>query len=151
MIIVDSNTVISCFKNSHALKGSEIVVPDDLYEEYLAAEIRHRQKINGLQLASTIKGYDEAAYLRKYAEALNSYSQVSFDKMRGLGDVSIIALVACMTTEFGKALPQTSLDLGTANSESIIVVTDDGHLKKKLQKDFDGLIEIISYEEFIKR
>lgn len=150
MIIVDSNTVISCFNNHQKLTGMELVVPDDLYEEYLAAEIRHGQKLDGIRLASTLKGYDEAAYLRKYAEAINDYSHISFDKMRGLGDISILALVACLVTNFDKALPQISLNLGEGIKETIHIVTDDSNLKKKLQKDFGEFVEVLSYEEFTK-
>ncbi|HEU4966415.1 MAG TPA: hypothetical protein VFT53_02955 [Candidatus Saccharimonadales bacterium] len=150
MIIIDSNTVIACFNDHRSLAGLDLVVPDDLYEEYLAAEVRHGQKINGIRLASTIKGYDEAAYLRKYAEAINGYSHISFDKMRGLGDVSILALVACLVTNFDKALPQIALNLGESAKNIIRVVTDDNNLRKKLQNDFGEFVEVVNYEEFCK-
>lgn len=150
MIVLDSNTVITGFENKHKFATDQFIVPDSLYEEYQVAEVRHKEQVRGVTLASTLKGYDEAYYLSEYAKALNSYSQVSFAKMRGFGDVSIIALVGCLATDFGRKLPQTAFDFGNDAPVKVRVVTNDNNLRKKLKKDFEGQVELISYDDFIK-
>lgn len=144
MKVVDSNTVIECLKNNRPLPA-DLLVPDDLYSEYLVAETVHGEKIKGIVLASTIKGYDEVHYLREYAKALNSFTQLSFAKSRGFGDVSIIALVSCLISDFGRMQPQLSLDLGANTPGKVIVVTDDEGLRRKLSQQFGSDIDLRRY------
>jgi len=148
MIVLDTNTVITSFENGQRFTVGELIVSDDLYEEYLVAETRHKEQVGKIKHASLLKGYDEAYYLSQYARVLNQYAQVSFAKMRGLGDVSIIALVACLVTDFGRKLPQIILDLDINKPTKAVVVTNDAHLNKKLKEEFDGLIDIINYDSF---
>lgn len=148
MIVVDSSTVIECLKHNRPLPTG-MLVPDDLYNEYLIAEARHGNKIKGITLASTIKGYDEVYYLRAYSKALNSFSHLSFAKSRGFGDVSIIALVACLVTDFGRSQPQLSLDLGDITASKVIVITDDVGLRKKLTQEFKDDIDLRGYADLM--
>ncbi len=149
MIVVDSSTVIECLKNNRPLPAG-MVVPDDLYNEYLIAEARHGEKIKEVTLASTIKGYDEVCYLRAYSKALNSFSHLSFAKSRGFGDVSIIALVTCLVTDFGRSQPQLSLDLGDDTIGKVTVVTDDVGLRKKLIQEFNDDIDLRGYADLMR-
>lgn len=149
MIIADTSSIITSFEQDKLISVNDIIVPDDLYEEYLVAEIRHKKRVTNFKLASTQKGYDEAYYLKKYADVLNSYTPASLARMRGLGDVSIIALVDCIVTDYGKNPPQTMLNLGDNSLDKVIVITNDEDLSKRLSKDFQGLIDLVSYEEFI--
>lgn len=148
MIVIDSNTVISCFKDKKSLPSGTLVAPDDLREEYLVAETRHGEEIQGVQLASRVSGYDDAYYLQQYANFLNTYNDVSFVQMRGFADVSILALTKCLVTDFGKKADQLSLDLGDANADKLTVITDDVELRKKLVAEFGDRIKIIGYNDF---
>lgn len=146
MIVADSNTVIDCLKNGVPLPGG-LVVPDDLYNEYLIAETRHGEKVQGIILASTLKDYDEVYFIREYAKALNSFGQLSFAKARGFGDVSIIALVSCLLNNFGKQ-SQMSLNLGEAVAiDKVVVITDDEGLRKRLVADYNDDIDLRMYSD----
>lgn len=147
MIIADSNAIIKDMDNSTKLGVMDLVVPDDLYDEYLVAEIRHGRRLPKLRLASALKGFDESAYLREYISYLNSYSQISISKMRGLADVAILALVKCLTTDFGRKNQQVTFDFDSDVVEKIKVITNDENLSKKLKQEFDGLIEIVEYDD----
>lgn len=149
MIILDTNTIISCLEHGKTLGDHEIIVPDDLYEEYLITEIRHKSQVRNVRLASKMTGFSEAYYLHQYANAINSYSKVSVAKMRGLGDVSIIALLECLISDYGRKQPQISLGLGADLDEKITVVSNDDDLCKKINNDFSEFVEAISYEEYI--
>jgi hypothetical protein len=147
MIVADSNTVIDCLKNGRRLPGG-LVVPDDLYIEYLIAEARHGEKIEGVMLASALKDYDEVYFIREYAKALNSFGQLSFAKARGFGDVSIIALVSCLLNNFGRRQAQLSLDLGEdLPADRVVVITDDEGLRRKLTADFNNDIDLRRYSD----
>ena len=146
MIIVDSNAIIKNMNGPDKLDGLKLIVPDDLYGEYLVAEVRHGVSLPEIQLASTLKGFDESVYLKEYIAYLNSYTQMSIAKMRGLADVSILALVKCLTTDFGRQSRQITLDFGPQIIESLTVVTSDDKLFKRLEEEFEGLITIIQYE-----
>lgn len=149
MTILDTNTIISCLEQEKSLGDNEIIVPDDLYEEYLITEIRHKRQVRNVCMASNIAGFSEAYYLSQYAKAINSYPNVSVAKMRGLGDVSIIALLECLITDFGRKQPQISLELGADLEKKIIVVTDDNDLCKRIVNDFEKFVEVISYDDYI--
>jgi len=148
MIVVDSNTVISCFKDKKSLPIGTLVAPDDLIDEYLIAQTRHGENIPGVQLASNLSGYDDAYYLQQYSHYLNSYKDVSFVQMRGFADISILALVKCLVNDFGKRADQLTLDLGDNNLDKLTVVTDDGELRTKLSSEFSDQINIIGYSDF---
>lgn len=147
-MVVDSNIVIKCFENKKALPAGELVAPDDLHDEYLVTVERHGEEIPGVKLASKLPGYSEAYYLQRYAYYLNSYPEVYFAQMRGFADVSMLALVSCLSTGFGAQGQQTELDLGIDSPNVTTVVTDDKTLIKKLKEEFDGQIEIIGYNNF---
>ena len=66
--------------------------------------------------------------------------------MRGLADVSILALVKCLTTDFGRTNQQITLDFGPQIIESLTVITSDDKLSKKLSEEFEGLITIVDYD-----
>lgn len=145
MIAADSNTLINCLNGSKEIPFNELIVTDDLYKEYLVAEEKHNTKINGATLISQIDGYDEAFYLKEYARVLNCYPGISFSKMRGFADISIVALASCIVTNFGKT--QKQMSLGFSDDQKLQVYTSDDTLRKMLKKEFDGLIEIKQYSD----
>jgi hypothetical protein len=147
MIIADSNAIIKNMNGPDKLDGLGLIVPDDLYTEYLVAEIRHGASLPKIQMASTLKGFDESAYLREYIGYLNSYTQMSIAKMRGLADVSILALVKCIATDFGRRNQQVTLDFDSQIIEKLTVISSDGKLTKKLKEEFDGLIDLVEYDK----
>lgn len=147
MIIVDSNIIIQCFKNKRSLPRGELIVPDDLNDEYEVAKEVHGRDIPGMVLASQLSGYDEAYYLKKYFKYLNSYSEVYFVQMRGFADVAILALTSCLVDNFGSPKQQTLFELDPSSSETIAVATHDGPLRKKLEAEFGNKVDIIRYED----
>lgn len=147
MIVVDSNIIIRCFEGKRSLPGGELIVPDDLNDEYEVAKVVHNRDIDGMILASQLPGYDEAYYLKKYFSYLNSYPEVYFVQMRGFADVAILALTACLVDNFGNPKQQTLFDLGAASSDTVTVATQDGPLRKRLQSEFSNQINIIQYED----
>lgn len=147
MIVVDSNIIIRCFENKRSLPKGELIVPDDLNDEYEVAKVVHGRDIVGITLASQLPAYNEAYYLKKYAYHLNSYPEVYFVQMRGFADVAILALVACLVDNFGTPKQQALFDVGVDLAETITVATQDGPLRKKLQSEFGNQIKIIHYED----
>lgn len=147
MIVVDSNIIIRCFEDKRSLPNKELIVPDDLNDEYEVAKVVHGRDIVGMKLASELDGFDEAYYLKKYFHYLNTYPEVYFVQMRGFADVAILALVACLVENFGSPKQQTLFDMGIDSPDMITVVTQDGQLQKKLQSEFGKQINIIQYED----
>ena len=147
MIVVDSNIIIQCFENNKSLPDELLIVPDDLRDEYEVAKTTHDKDIPSMMPAAALKEYDEAYYLRKYHHYLNAYSEVYFAQMRGFADVSILALVACLVDSFGKPKQQALFDAGVESDNTIVVATEDGPLRKTLQKEFSNEIELITYTD----
>lgn len=147
MIVVDSNIIIRCFENKRSLPKGELIVPDDLNDEYEVAKVVHGKDIIGLTLASQLADYNEAYYLKKYAHYLNSYQEVYFVQMRGFADVAILALAACLVDNFGMPKQQALFDSGVDLADTITVATQDGPLRKKLQSEFGNQIRIIRFED----
>ena len=148
MMILDSNIIIKCFRNKKALPKDDFVAPDDLRDEYLVAQQMHGEDIPGVKLFSKLPSYDEAHYLQRYAHYLNSYSEVYFAQMRGLADVSILAMVSCLITNFGRQGQQMVFDLGIDDPEVITVATDDDSLTRSLKQEFGDKIRTIGYDDF---
>ena len=147
MIVVDSNIIIRCFEDKRSLPSRELIVPDDLNDEYEVAKVVHGRDIVGMKLASELDGFDEAYYLKKYSHYLNTYPEVYFVQMRGFADVAILALVACLVENFGRPKQQTLFDMGVASQDTITVATQDGPLRKRLQSEFSRQLNIIQYAE----
>lgn len=146
MIIADSNTVINCINVGKDIP-SDLLVSDDLYDEYLMIEIRHDEKIANVARASAMENYDEAYFIQKYAEALNTYRDFSFAKSRGFADISIIALVACIVEDFGRQTTQLSLNLEDQEEPRLNVITGDGSLRKELETRFGSKINLMQFED----
>lgn len=135
--IADSTVIIKCFQQGSDIPVAKIVVPDDLFNEYLVAEERHQKKVSQVQKATELEDYSEAYYLQRYAVFLNEYSGVSFTKMSGFGDVSVLALTASVVEKFGRGTDQLSLELGDESGPAVCVVTDDVNLAKKIKSIYD--------------
>ena len=149
MTIADSTEVVKCFLEGTDIPVHEMIVPDDLYNEYLVAEERHDKKLAHVVKATELEGYSEAYYLRQYARFLNDYSGVSFTKMSGFGDISVLALTASIVDGFGKKLPQLALELGDVQSKMVCVITDDLGLANKIKATFnDNEVLCQSLEEY---
>lgn len=147
MTIFDTNMIIKCLKNSIELPLVEIIVPDDLYNEYLIVEARHKKKIDKIRLASSHEGYSEAYFLKEYARMLNKFSGVSFAKMRGFADVSILALASCLITDYGKQYAQTALSFEGLDMAKVTIATDDESLRKMLIKEFGDQAHLVNFNE----
>ena len=142
MMILDANGLINCIKSGKALPSSELLVTDDLREEYETALLINGHLTLNMVDASSLPQYNEAFYYKEYTKYLNSFSSVNVASMRSLTDVSILALVSCMVNQFGKG-QQIRLDLGDEREEKIIVLTDDKNLTRRLQADFSDRVEVI--------
>lgn len=142
MKIIDSSTLIYCFENGIELPGTFYVI-GDLDEEFELAELVHRKQRTNVLQASEIREYNEAYYLRQYSAMLEQHAGFSLSGMRGLGDIAILALVKSYQDNFGVAR-QVSLELFDDEPDQIMVITNDEGLRKRLVREFDGTIAILT-------
>lgn len=148
IVVADSDTVIKHLRDGVGVPAGDLIVPDDLYEEYLVAEERHGKRLKNVKKASDLIDYDRAYYLRVYADTLNAYAQVSLARMSGLGDVSILALLRCIVENFGNEHVQLSLDLDGGPSIMASVITNDGQLRKKIKTEFgNDDIKVVGHDD----
>lgn len=142
MIILDSNGLIYCLANGKLIHGNDLVVTEDLREEYdTALLINGRQSLNLID-AESLPGYEEAYYYREYTAYLNSFPGANVASMRSLTDVSILALVSCVINCFGHGR-QIQLDFDDQYQKQLTIVTDDNDLSRRLIADFGDDVEVI--------
>jgi hypothetical protein len=142
MTILDSNGLIYLLTNGKALPAEELIVTDDLREEYDTALLVNGHHSLSLIDISSLPMFEEAYYYKEYANYLNNFPGVSVASMRSLTDVSILALVSCIMNRFGQD-QQISLDLGDEKEELITVITGDENLAKRLTADFGARVNVI--------
>lgn len=144
MIVLDSNAVIHYIQLGKPMPVGILLVPDDLQDEYEVMALRHGgHRLPTVTPASSHPSYSEAYYYQRYVHYINAYSQVYLARMSGLADVSILTLVDCLITNFGNGGQQLSLDLGI-NTDKVIVISDDGKLKKMLEAEFGEDVDVVS-------
>lgn len=79
--------------------------------------------------------FDEARYLFHYKNLINKYTKItSFYGLKGLGDMSILAVVATILGRSNPSLFDTQ--------ETIEVVTHDSDLKEALTEEFGNRITV---------
>lgn len=142
MIILDANGLIYCLNHSKPFPGLEFIVSDELRDEFETALVVNGGRKIKLRDISELPNYSEAYYLNEYAHYLNTFSGVDLSCMRGVTDVTILAMVSSILNQFGSD-QQTQLDLGDANETTVTVITNDGDLKKRLTRDHEKLVRII--------
>lgn len=142
MTILDSNGLIYFLRNGKVLPDSELTTTEDLRDEYDTALLVNGRRTLRTKDISELSGYDEAYYYKEYVKYLNSFSGVNVASMRSLTDASILALVSCVTSGFGRG-GQTSLEFGDEYIERVIVISKDDDLIKRLIDDFGSDVEII--------
>lgn len=151
MIIVDSNTIIQHLSGGESLLIPDMLVPDDLYEEYIVAELRHNKRIPNIKLASTLANYDQSYYLTEYVKAIRSFKHFSFARMSGFGDIAIIALASSIIDDFGKSNPQQlTFDLVPGPQHQLTVITSDKDLRAYLNDKLKEDIRVIEYADYLK-
>lgn len=144
MIVLDSNVIVHCIDSGIRIPKGELLVPDDLQDEYEVMKIRHgSHKVPAVTNISERSDYDDAYYLQRYAYYLNEYGEVYLARMSGLADVSILALVDCLVNDYGREGQQTSFDLGTELTDIVTVITDDMTLAGRLTAEFKDSVTIL--------
>lgn len=141
--VLDCNTLIHLQAvRRHIRAEHECVVSDEIKEEFLtnfASEAWY-----GACDFSRIN-LDEAEYLIEYARLLNSYGDISFFNLKGFGDVAILATISLLT----RKLPKTStLSVDIFPQETICLVSNDENLRDFATKEFPGLVNIKTCEQF---
>lgn len=142
MIVLDSNELIYCLNSGRQLPPGELVVTDELRDEYETALLVNGRRSLVLTDIDSLYGYDEAYYYKEYAKYLNDFPGVNVASMRSLTDVSILALVACIINRFGLGR-QVTFDLGDESREEVIVITNDDKLEKRLRADFADQVKLV--------
>lgn len=144
MIVLDSNVIVHCIDEGIRVPEGELVVPDDLHDEYEVMKIRYgSHKVPAVTNISEYSDYDDVYYLQRYAHYLNEYGEVYLARMSGLADVSILALVDCLVHDYGRDGQQTSFDLGSEFTNMVTVITDDVTLASRLTAEFNDSITLL--------
>lgn len=135
MNILDTSALDHMVKQKVLPAGFCCVSPDVL-DEY---ESWHEQKLpKNVHNVCDLDGFDEALYLRNYRLMLNKHRGRSFYNMTGFGDISILALIATQ-----KELDKIRLPL-----DQLVVITNDGPLGKKIEKEFGKTILLLTPDNF---
>lgn len=141
MIIIDNNALTFARENQIPLVGEFITTPDvqDEYEAGFDSPLPKR-----VTICTKCRGVDAGIYLQHYKRMLNLFGSTSLYGMRGLGDVSILALLSAMKTSLEGTLPFTV----------VTVITSDQKLKKRIEKifcsgdAFDAGIRVVTEREY---
>lgn len=141
--VLDCNSLIHLEAvRRHVRVEHECVVPDEIKEEFLtnlASEAWYRACVFSRH------NLDEVDYLAEYARLLNSYGDVSFFNLKGFGDVAILATLSLLTRQ----LPKTStLSASIFPQETICLVSNDANLRNFASREFPGLVNIKTCEDF---
>lgn len=135
MNILDTSALDHMVKQKVLPAGFCCISPDVL-DEY---ESWHDQKLpKNVRNVCDLDEFDETLYLRNYRLMLNKYRGRSFYNMTGFGDISILALIAT----------QRELEKARLHLDELVVVTNDGPLGKKIEKEFGGTIRLLSPGNF---
>lgn len=143
MTILDANGLIHCLSYNKPLPDSPFIVTEELREECETALVVNGNRSLILEEAANLPGYDEAYYLTQYAHYLNTFSEADLACMRGITDVTILALVSSILNEFGST-QQTQLELEDREDTPITVISNDKALTKRLAYDFGKKVIIIN-------
>jgi hypothetical protein len=111
------------------------VTPDVREESEIAELIFNKALPANIKNISKEKIFDEATYVMNYKNMLNKYKGRSFYNMTGFGDISILALLATLKRTF-QAKPQK---LFFEAENELVVITEDGALIQKIEKEFNQL------------
>jgi len=139
MKLIDTDTINHILVNKQSFDDECFIAPD-VYDEMLVAEMVHGKKVPASIKQIIFKGdFDEADYLKNYYKSLNQYNKCSFFNMKGLGDVSIVAVVDTIV-QSKKNKPNTLPLPGL--TDDLEVYTGDKNLSKFLKKEFGNDVKI---------
>ena len=144
MKILDTSIYIKYFLDKDKSSNEVFYVTDEIQEELDLALIyseKNKPELNIKNVSSmSIFSDNEILFYKNYKYILdNNPGILSFYNLKGLGDISIVALVKTMLEVF-------STTLFDANNEIEIWTDDSKTLKKFLEKEFRGnsLVKIIN-------
>lgn len=133
MKIIDTNAVNHILKNNLTINEDYFITPD-IKDESEITELIFGKKLSDriLDLSREVI-FDEIIYVRNYQDILNKYKGRSFYNMTGFGDISILAALGMLK----KVLSAKPLELFHNPKDSLIVITEDASLIKKIEKEFN--------------
>ncbi len=133
MKLIDTNTLNHIFKNNLKLKDTYYLAPDVKEESEIVEQIFGRRLPENIKDISGESIFDESVYIKNYQEMINKYDGRSFYNMTGFGDISILALLKTLKECFQNKPRKLFKDM----EEELIIITEDGPLKKKIEKEFN--------------
>lgn len=121
------------------------------FQAYVPAEIKEEFFSNPESEAWFAKSeftkqrVDEIEYLAEYARILNDYPDVSFYKLKGFGDVAMLATVGILVRRIA---PDGSLFAGLISEEGVAIVSRDGGLRNYAAAWLGTKVKLLTPEEF---
>lgn len=133
MKIIDTNTLNYILKNNLKINEIYYIAPDVKEESEVVEQILGKKLPDNIKEISKEEIYNENIYIKNYKEMINKYKGRSFYNMTGFGDISILALIETMRECF-QGQPRRLFKI---MEEELIIITEDGPLKKKIEKEFN--------------
>lgn len=145
MKIIDTSALNFVMKNNIIIDDNFFVTPDIL-EEIFTLEIALSKSAPLAYLINIFEDetFHKTLYLNNYHFVLNSVGGKSIYTMRGMGDVSLLALAKTLV-ENKSSLPSIELPFAEYKEKHTIYSGDDG-LRKRLLKLVGTEIEILPPE-----
>ena len=117
-------------------------VPDEIKDEFLS----NPRSEAWFEKSEFVKlRIDEAEYLTEYARILNDYPDVSFYKLKGFGDVAILASVGLLVRQLA---PDELLFADLLFEDVIAIVSGDGRLRDYAADWLGKKVTLRTPEEF---
>ncbi len=137
MNILDNTALDYMMKQGGRPSGFCCISPD-IVDEY---ETSYEQRLPGnVRNIFDLENFDKAIYLRNYQTMLNKHGGRSFYNMTGFGDISILALLKTQEELAASMLPL----------DELVVVTDDGPLRRRIRREFGESVKLITPKEFFQ-
>lgn len=134
MKLIDSNTLNTVFDKNLKLEDVYYLAPDVKEESEIVEQIFGRKLPDNIKDMSKELIFNERVYLKHYQEMINKHDGRSFYNMTGFGDISILALLKTLKESFQNQPRKLFAEM----EEELIVYTEDGPLKKKIEKEFNS-------------
>lgn len=117
-------------------------VPDEIKEEFLS---NPDSEAWFAKSEFTKPRINEVEYLAEYARILNDYPDVSFYKLKGFGDVAMLANVGILVRQIA---PDNSLFAELILENGVVIVSRDGGLRDYAAAWLGTKVRLLTPEEF---
>lgn len=131
MNIIDTSAIDYVLQGKIALDRDDVFfVSEDIKDEIeLSAQIHDTKVPVSIHLITENPEFSQVEFYINYKEMLNKHSGYSFSNMKGIGDISLLAVIRTL------AAKQSKLAF-LATEENIDIYTDDTGLIKRIKQEF---------------